>query len=328
MKRQLTWDSARIGAISASVGLALAATVAGLAVLGAVTAPVAAQVETEACRCVDAAGNQIENCTCMRMPRMQEIMPRLAFLTDNRPRLGISVEMRQTSDPDGAIVTDVVEGGPADEAGLREGDVITHLDGRSLAEPIGADAERDFDLDSSAPVQRLLALARELEPGQEVEVQYRRDGQRQTTMLEAADLSDRWGDVQVLPGSEWNSDEFRGRMRDLTDQARLWQFRGPGDVAFSMGRGVGGLELVELNPALGAYFGAEDGVLVTDVTRSNGLGLRPGDVVLSIGGREVRSPQRFRRILGSYGEEEDIEFRIVRDGSEMTVTGRMRYQDG
>ena len=49
----------------------------------------------------------------------------------------------------GAVVADVLEGGPADEAGLRKGDVVTTLDGQSLIDPIGAAAYEDFDLDES-----------------------------------------------------------------------------------------------------------------------------------------------------------------------------------
>ena len=86
-----------------------------------------------------------------------------------------------------------------------------------------------------------------------------------------------------------------------------------------------GLELTAVNPALGAYFGTEQGVLVTDVDRSSGLGLQTGDVVVRIGDRAVTSPDRFRRILASYGDEEDINFHIMRDGSETVVTGRLRY---
>ena len=69
----------------------------------------------------------------------------------------------------------------------------------------------------------------------------------------------------------------------------------------------------------------ENGVLVADVDRGSGLGLEAGDVVIRIGDRSVDSPERFRRIVGSYAEEEDITFHILRNGAETAVTGRLRY---
>jgi serine protease Do len=269
----------------------------------------------------------------------------------SRPRLGISVDAGQGGgmDAEGALVTDVLRDGPADEAGIREGDLITRIDGQSLFESIGAEAEADFDLDSSMPVQRLLALARELEPGSEVEIEYLREGRTQTTMLEAEDLSDSWGEnFAVAPG--WDAERFQEQLRTLTEGARSLSIRrapsggnswgrslyiggdrpdvhvlGGGGSPFMWGVNGLGLELVEINPGLGEYFGAESGVLVADVDRGSGLGLEAGDVVIRIGDRPVDSPERFRRIVGSYAEEEDITFHILRNGAETAVTGRLRY---
>jgi hypothetical protein len=315
-------------------------------------APVRAQDDGEACRCVDGAGNEIENCTCLQMPRMDRLVGAMAFGA-SRPRLGISINTSQSASQDarGAVVNDVLEGGPADEAGLRDGDVITTLDGQSLTDPIGADAEEDFDLDQSVTAQRLLAIARELEPGQEIEVEYLRDGQRQTTILEAEDLSDSWGRSFTVAAPTWNEERFRDQMRALSDGTRGFRFRfddmdeldelrefhfeaPPGaDVSVFRGgaapmvidrlTGFGdGLELVEINPGLGAYFGTDQGVLVASVDSESGLGLEAGDVVLSIGDRAVDSPSRFHRILRSYGEDEDVALHLRRNGEEMTVTGR------
>jgi len=314
------------------------------------TAPVAAQEEREECRCVDATGNEIENCSCFRAPRMEEFVD-VFGIGASRPRLGISVDASQGEgrDSEGALVTDVLTDGPADEAGIREGDLITSIDGQSLFESIGARAEEDFDLDSSMPVQRLLALARELEPGSEVEIEYLRDGRTQTTMLQAEDLSESWGqNFAVAP--TWDAERFQEQMRNLTEGARSLSIRrapragnawgrylytdgdGPdvhvlsgGGSPFMFGVNGLGLELVEINPGLGEYFGAESGVLVADVDRGSGLGLEAGDVVIRIGDRSVDSPERFRRIVGSYADEEDITFYILRDGAETAVTGRLRY---
>ncbi|OOC55425.1 MULTISPECIES: S1C family serine protease [Nocardiopsis] len=70
----------------------------------------------------------------------------------------------------GAVIAEgsdaVEEGGPADEAGLRSGDVIVSLDGDRV--------------DSG---QELLAMLRGLSPGAEVEVGYERDGAGETAVV-------------------------------------------------------------------------------------------------------------------------------------------------
>lgn len=84
------------------------------------------------------------------------------------------------------------------------------------------------------------------------------------------------------------------------------------------------VEVVQLNPELGAYFGTEDGVLVLDVDGESTLGLRPGDVVVRIGGRQVSDVSDMRRILFSYEDDEKVDFGIWRDGAEATVVGTIR----
>jgi len=215
--------------------------------------------------------------------------------------------------------------------------VITSIDGTSLVASTGARNEADFDLDRSVPVQRLLALTRELEPGESVEVEYLRDGRQQTTTVDVEDLSGRWGQEVRVSAPQWDADRFRAQMRGLSDGAHSYRLRvaprsemhffgdtGPGAV-FGGDQYAGGLELAQVNPGLGEYFGADEGVLVIEAGRTSRLGLEAGDVVLRIGSRSVTSPERFRRVLGSYGDDEDIDFHILRDGSETVVTGRLRY---
>jgi S1-C subfamily serine protease len=84
------------------------------------------------------------------------------------------------------------------------------------------------------------------------------------------------------------------------------------------------VELVELNPELGEYFGTDRGVLVADASEESTLGLRPGDVLLAIDGREVQDPAHARRILGSYRDGEELRLRIRRRGEDMEVLGTRR----
>ena len=323
---------------------ALVLSLAGAVGVAVVPGAAAQERETE-CRCVDEAGRELQDCICVRRPNVERIVMGPWGMGPERPRLGISVEMSDADDAiPGARIVGVLEDGPADRAGLREGDVVTSIAGRSLTAPLEVEQERDLDPDAPLPPQRLLALAREIVPGTEVEVGYLRDGQAARTTLEARELDD-WGRTFTFVGPEWDAEAFGERMRDFGERMRT--FRGPSapeapgapeaprafrfrwdeeglpGFRFEDSR-TGGLGLIELNPELGRYFGAERGVLVTSVDDDSALGLRGGDVILSIDGRAVERPERVRSILSSYDFEETVTFRIRRDGREMDVSGRIR----
>ena len=356
----------------APVGLAVTV---GLMAAALATAPLSAQQESRDrdCRCVDRDGNEIERCTCMRAPRIDAVLAQVLPWGRSRARIGVTVDSDQSAQQDarGARVTAVLDGGPADDAGIRSGDVITRIDGRSLFDPLYEDVEADFDLDESIPVQRLLAIARELEPDTEVEIEYLRGDESRVATVATADLSSWAGSIALAPG--WDAEAFGERMRDLTTrlQGRDWNRlrldasdrpggvaiwrdgpggdflyrRGPeggvlafGDAGWRFDRCpgsnrdrvlalgtdcIGGLDLVALNAELGDYFGAVDGVLVTDVHEDSPIGLEPGDVILAVGDRTVSTPARMRRILRTYGEDEEITFRILRERQEMGVSGRL-----
>lgn len=326
--------------------------------------PIGGQERETECRCVDRDGQELENCTCLRMPDIEGVVMNAWALGANRPRLGLSVEM---SDPDeqadGARIVGLMEDGPAERAGLREGDVITRLDGHALTAPLDAEVERDLDPDRALPPQRLLEIVRDIEPGQDVEVEYLRDGRAERVTVEAEELSG-WG-------RSWDAERFGERMREFGDRMR--SFRGPRSPdapdalgapgapdapmppgafhfrfdgqdfdgrdfdgrdfdalrSFGMAGGFGsGLELVRVGPELGSYFGTERGVLVAAVPEESALGLRAGDVILEIGDRSVEDPSRVRSILSTYDDGELVTFRIRRDGREMDVSGRVGRPGG
>jgi hypothetical protein len=322
---------------------------------------VSAQADDQDCRCVDSDGDAIESCTCFVIPDVPDYESLVAFgpngdfdfsFAGPRPRLGVTVSTGQDDalDAQGALVSNVMDDGPADDAGIRADDIITSVDGRSLFEPLSADAEEDFDLDESLPVQRLLAIARELDPGEDVEVEYLRDGQAQTATVEVQNLEAVWGAwgqnfrAEIMPQMEQLRLQFRDgdfrteimpQMEQLREQIRVqgrdverarrdvqvFQDRSPFIQRFGVSRD--GLQMVELTPGLGSYFGTEEGVLVSDVDEDSPLGLLPGDVILRVGDREATSPDRVRRILDSYGDDEDVTFRVRRQGSEIDVLGRL-----
>lgn len=233
----------------------------------------------------------------------------LTWLNARRARLGVMVQGRANPETDtiGALIERVLPGSPADEAGLRDGDIITKLDGRSLLT-----GDEDYDEDEPPPARRLVERARRLEAGDTVEVEYRRDDATRTTSVVAGG---REGSYVVYP----EAPAMPLQLRQLTE--RLEHL--PRAMSVGFPAGLPGLELSELNEGLSEYFGTEKGVLVLDVPEESELGLRPGDVIQKIDGRDVRSPGHVERILRSYDPDEEITFEIVRQKRTTTVTGHV-----
>src|SRR5437762_1321166 len=94
-------------------------------------------------------------------------------------------------------------------------------------------------------------------------------------------------------------------------------------VELSFGTPWGDLELVNLNPDLGEYFGTKEGVLVVKAPGDSSLPVRSGDVILSIAGRKPTSPSHAMRILHSYEAGETVSLDIVRKQKRMTVTWKV-----
>lgn len=231
-------------------------------------------------------------------------------LTNRRVRLGVNVDLQAgASDTIGARLEGVTPGGPADKAGLRAGDVITHLDGQAL---YSGDAESRNER-RSLPGMRLIELAAQLEPNDTVTVQYRRDNDRRTASLVTA------GDEgNFIYRAEPGSFVFRGpegpRGMSLNDApVALWRFGSP----------LGQLELAPINADLGQYFGVTEGVLVIDAPDDSELKLKGGDVVLSVDGRKPNGPQHLLRILRSYEPGEEVRLEIQRNRRRETVSARI-----
>jgi len=335
------------------------------------------QQRRDDCQCVDPDGNPIENCSCFRVIEPQDLFS-VWGQGQARARIGVTVNTNQHAryERQGVHISDILENGPADEAGLEADDIITSIRGHSIFDALeDADLEEDLDLDQSIPVQRLLRLLREVDPGEEVEIEYLRDGEPRRALLTAEENSPAFVRAFTfrsdgLRGFERPDDwalELRDRVGDLrawrfrtgsdSDAPNVFQFLGPegqfrlqldslrgataGDLPFMIrnldpcftGRSnalvwglgcVDGVDLQELNPELGDYFGTDQGVLVTDVREESALGLRPGDVLLSIDGRTVDDAREVRRILQSYELDEDLTLRVMRRGEEIEVQGRRR----
>ena len=257
---------------------------------------------------------------------------RLAFPDSEQPvtvrmrargaRLGISIGNWAEGAVEGLNVLSVSPGGPAEQSGLRSGDMLTTINGESLAADSGQDS-----------YERLSESLAAVKPGSEVSIGYRRGEEE----LEVQVATSSWEQlVAEGPGvrvgrmaerignwargmNNWNAGKPNVDVEVDVDEdgqeRRIVRIRGgaPEPLAFyDMAWKLGGLQITELTPALGEYFGAEHGLLVVRAPDDEDVPLEDGDVIQKIGGREFKDARHATRILRSYEPGERVELEVLR----------------
>ena len=201
----------------------------------------------------------------------------------DRGRLGIFLD--EGTDSAGARVRGVVPDGPADKAGIERGDVILRFNGTALNES-----------------QKLVDLARRLQPGDTVKLQYRRGSETRTASVVA--------------------DRMRPRFAMMFDRMGGPHFGmgvGP-DMMYFRYHDRSEVALVQLSKDLGEYFGTTEGMLVIRPPADSASPLKAGDVILSIDGRKPQSVEHALKILGSYAPGEKAKLDIMRKKQRTSLT--------
>ena len=239
-----------------------------------------------------------------------------------RGRLGVAVNLLAdpAHDTIGAVIGGVTPGGPADKAGVQQGDIVVTLNGTRLAASVGGDESEEDD--ASRPGRRLVELASRLHTGDTVRLELRRDGRpvNLTLVAGSSGMEDmaRTFTLRSMPRGEVMP---RGQMKMpfiTGDNMNLMFSDAP----------LANLELVRVNAGLAPYFGTSEGVLVVSAPGDSTLGLRAGDVILTIGGRKPDDPSHAFRILGTYDPGETISFDVMRMKHRISVSGKMPERHG
>lgn len=257
----------------------------------------------------------------VRIDRGPEGLMRIVM--NRRARLGIKVNLRaRDTDSIGAYVDAVTPGGPAAQAGIRSGDIITKLDGKSVLSG-GPAPDGRRPVQESLPGLRLIELAARLAPNDTVPVEFRRGGERRTVNVVTAYEPD--FSFSGPPGRRVVPFPPGGGLEPAADF--LERFDGPAHWDLFVGSPLSRLELAPLNPDLGQYFGTSDGILVISAPKDSALGLKGGDVVLSVDGRRPAGPSHLLRILRSYETGESFKLDILRHRKRETLTARLGEPD-
>jgi len=181
---------------------------------------------------------------------------------------------------EGALVSDVTSGSPADKAGIKRGDVIVEFDGKKIDD-----------------ISDLTTLAAVTSPGTEVDVKLLQDGKQK--------------DLKV------KLDEFP----DDEAQAEATE-----DAEDSLG-----LIVRPLDPQLAQRFNldTDKGVIIADVRRGSpalDAGLRPGDVIVELDKKEIKSLQDYKSALAAVKPGDTALFLVKRGNN--TIYTAVRVGEG
>jgi len=213
-------------------------------------------------------------------------------ISTRRAQLGVNIEDAER----GVSVVGVSPGGPADDAGIETGDIIVALD--------GAEFLANGDVRAS---EVLIQQLGNVDPGEEVTLTILRDDETTDFVVETSDM---WRGLYAYTARDRLGPTVRAL--DLNRQYFNLATLGP------MGRWRD-MELIELTPELGEYFGTETGLLVVRAPADEQLQLVDGDVILDIGGRMPTSPEHAIRILRSFESGETLRVAIMRDQRRETL---------
>jgi serine protease Do len=200
----------------------------------------------------------------------------------------------------GVIVDGIEPDSPAAKAGIKEKDVITQYDGQPV--------------EGAVQFRRLI---RETPPGRSITLEISRAGSLQNISVELGDRTDVY--VRKMKGK---MRDFGGaysfsmpNVEELPDMPEVMDSRTP----------VLGINAEDLTSQLGSYFGAPNnaGVLVREVrlgTPADKAGLKAGDVITKVEGKEVRTLADLRAQLREKSNQASVNMSVLRKGSEIAVT--------
>jgi serine protease Do len=249
--------------------------------------------------------------------RAQSRLPRAYALEVGRgSRIGVTVhnvedtkDSKDTKDTKAAygVVVDTVDpGGPADKAGVKAGDAITQFDGERVRS-----------------VRQFSRLVQETPDGRAVPVALSRGGQTMnvTVTAEAASFDDGFSmrllDVARAPRPPLPPEPPAAPRIAPALPPLFGQFFTPRRL---------GVTIETLDSQLAQYFGVKDGVLVKSVSadsEAERLGLKAGDVITSINGRQIYETSDVNRAIERMDDSDDITIDVTRDRKTQTLKGKL-----
>lgn len=202
----------------------------------------------------------------------------------------------------GALIDDVVDDGPAEEAGIKGGDVIISFKGK--------------DVDDIAHLRKMICKT---DPGDNVAVVVDRDGQK-------LDFKVEMGEPKSMKVTVW-SDKFGDALKHFKlgkGMARKKALECYTSCYDCGDRGWLGVELQDLSEQLGEYFKVKDGngALVSSVQKDSPAekgGLKAGDVIVMLNGKDVGDSDELIKLMCKTEPGDEVTVSVLRNGKKKTM---------
>jgi S1-C subfamily serine protease len=209
--------------------------------------------------------------------------------------IGVMLREQRAGDPEGVLIDRVEDGSPAMRAGVQAGDLVVEFDG-----------------ERARSVRQFTRLVRETPPGRAVKMTVVRAGSKRTLDITPESNTNAFGRVEIDPDRV-----MRGFPRDFQFDLDIQPF----------GEGFGstrrlGVRVTPISDQLASYFGVKEGVLVAEVEQNSpaaSAGVKAGDVVTAVNGRNVASPSDLIREVREAQPGTAVDLRVMRERKETTL---------
>ena len=172
----------------------------------------------------------------------------------------------------GVLITGIVDDSPAEEAGLKEDDVIYTIAGRKVSDS-----------------KELSKLIGSKEPGDEVKVVVYRDGKKKTFDLALGEKKTAYVTINM---DDYEHMAEKAYIKTLGKGSNVWVTSTGNGFSMYGGRGRMGVQLHELDSDLAPYFKAKEGegepvLKVMEDSPAEEAGLKAGDVIVKIDDEDI-----------------------------------------
>ena len=167
----------------------------------------------------------------------------------------------------------------------------------------------------------------EMKDGEEVLVkEYETDGDPNEMLeFEGGD-----GQIIIMSSDDGDINTWTTKHGDNDAIRKIMKIKG-GDAKFFGGpRAYLGIEMEVLNEQLAEYFGGE-GVLVKKVIDDSPaaeVGLKAGDVIVSLGGEDIDDAEDVYEFMGEHEKGDEVEIKVLRKGKDKSFKVTLTEQDG
>ncbi len=177
---------------------------------------------------------------------------------------------------EGVFVVQVTPGGPSEKAGMKEGDVITAINGKPVV-----DGNQLIGTVTSTPL------------GSSLNITVEREGKHHDLKVVVADLA------QIFPEQYGNGSEDSAKSEPTTVKFGMQIQNLTEQQADRLGiKQKGGVQVMSVEP--GSF--------------SDDIGLLPGDVILSVNRQPVNSTEDIAKFSGTLKPGDAVQFRVLSKG--------------